>query len=320
VSRPSSPSQRHPARIARRLTGVLGLACGLLPRVARAQADTLPLDRRPGSCPSCAAWNEPQAPVRLVGTTWWVGPHGLGSVLVTGPAGHVLIDGALPESAPEIARRIVATGARLADVKVIVLSHVHYDHAGGIAALARLTGATVLASPSAAAVLRSGRSGPDDPQYGILEPIHPVARVRELADGEVVRVGPLALTAHFTPGHTPGGTSWSWTACEGVICRGVVYADSQSPLAADGFRFTASRTYPRVLDDFARGLATLEGLRCDILLTPHPAVSQLWERLAKREAGDPEALVDPDACRRLVTTAREAIATRVAREQEGGGA
>ena len=114
-------------------------------------------------------------------------------------------------------------------MKIIAFSHVHFDHAGGVAELQRLSGATVVASPIAARALRAGQSGPVDPQFGVLWPITPVPAVREVQDGEVVRVGPLALAVHFTAGHTPGGTSWSWTACDGGICRDVVYADSQSP-------------------------------------------------------------------------------------------
>ncbi|MBI3790760.1 MAG: subclass B3 metallo-beta-lactamase [Gemmatimonadetes bacterium] len=288
-------------------------------RLNAQHADTLPLERDRHPCPACAEWNAPQAPLVLFGNTYWVGPHGLGSVLVTSPRGHVLIDGGLPESAPEIARRIVQLGFRLQDVKAIALSHVHYDHAGGIAALQRLTGAEVVASAPAAAVLRRGTSGPDDPQVGILPPIAPVRRVRVLEDRAVLTVGPLALTMHATPGHTPGGTSWSWLACEGVICRGVVYADSQTPVSDDAFRFTRSRTYPAALQDFERGLARLESLKCDILLTPHPDASGLWQRVARRDAGEPDALSEPNACATFVAAARERIAQRVAREQAEDG-
>ena len=128
-------------------------------------------------------------------------------------------------------------------------------------------------------------------------------------------MGPLAVTVHFTPGHTPGGTSWSWRSCEGATCRDIVYADSQSPVSADSFLFTKSVTYPNALGDFARGLARLESLPCDILITPHPGASGLWERVAKRDAGDANALVAPRACAELAARARQVVADRVAREQ-----
>jgi metallo-beta-lactamase class B len=163
-------------------------------------------------------------------------------------------------------------------------------------------------------VLEAGASGPDDPQYGTLSSFPALRAVRVLRDGESVYVGPLALTAHWTAGHTPGGTSWTWTSCEGERCRDLVYADSQTPISAAGFSYTRSTTYPTGVRDFARGQATLEALRCDILLTPHPDASQLWARLAQREAGSADALVDASACRRYAAAAGARVAQRVAQE------
>lgn len=267
------------------------------------------------SCPSCAEWNAPQRPVRIHGGTYWVGTHGLGALLITSSAGHALIDGGLPESAPAILASIRALGFDPRDVRVILNSHVHFDHAGGIAELARATGATVAASPSTATVLQRGKSGADDPQFGLLMDIATVPNVRTLADGEIVRVGPLALTAHFTGGHTPGGTSWSWQSCEDNRCLEIVYGDSQSAVSADGFRYSRNTTYPNAVKDFERGFATLEKLKCDILLTPHPSASRLWERVAARDSGNPSALVDSGACKRYAANARKALAARLAKEK-----
>jgi metallo-beta-lactamase class B len=135
-----------------------------------------------------------------------------------------------------------------------------------------------------------------------------------LADGDTVRAGPIAIVAHLTAGHTPGGTSWSWRSCEGTICLDFVYADSQTPVSADGFLFTRNTTYPTALADFARGFAVLERLSCDVLLTPRPGASQLWERLDERDHGQPDALRDAEACRRYAANARAQLARRVAAE------
>ncbi|HEX4932582.1 MAG TPA: subclass B3 metallo-beta-lactamase [Gemmatimonadaceae bacterium] len=270
------------------------------------------------NCPSCPTWNAPQAPFRVFGNTYYVGTHGLTALLVTSPAGHVLIDGALPESAAPIAASIRALGFRVEDVKVILNSHVHFDHAGGIAELQRRSGAEVIASTRSAPVLRTGEVGRDDPQYGALIPIAPAARVREIPAGDTVRVGPLVLRALRTAGHTPGGTSWSWTSCEGGDCRAMVYGDSQSAISADGFLYTRSPTYPEGLADFAAGFAALESAACDILVTPHPEASGLWERLARREAGERDALRDVGACKRYAAGARERLAQRVEREKAAG--
>jgi metallo-beta-lactamase class B len=277
-----------------------------------ASAETTP------SCSQCAEWNVSQEPFRIYGNTYYVGVHGLSSILITSPQGLVLIDGDLQESAPKIVANIKALGFRIKDVKLILNSHVHYDHAGGIAELHRLSGAPVAASKYTARVLETGHLGPDDPQYGSLTPIHPVAHVRVIKDGETLHVGPLALTAHFTPGHTPGGTTWTWQSCDQDHCLNMVYADSLSAVSADNFRFSNNTTYPHVIQDFEKSFATLSALPCDILLTPHPDVSDLWARLARRDKGDPNAFVDPTACRRLADTSRAGLEKRVARE--GGGA
>ena len=129
----------------------------------------LPAQDVNASCSSCAVWNKPQRPFRIYGNTYYVGTHGLSSVLIASEGGHVLIDGALQESAPLIAANIRALGFRIEDVKLIVTSHAHFDHAGGVAELQRLSGARVAASPWSADALK--RAVPrDDPQFGILRP------------------------------------------------------------------------------------------------------------------------------------------------------
>ena len=203
-------------------------------------------------CADCAAWNAPHAPLRLFGDTYFVGTAGLSALLVTSPAGHVLIDAGLPESAPRIRENVRALGFRLEDVKLIVTSHAHFDHAGGVAELQRASGATVAASPWSARVMTTGAPAPEDPQYRVALRYPAVANVQVIADGDTLRVGPLALVAHFTPGHTPGGTSWTWRACEGARCLDVVYADSQTPVSADGFLFTRSAAYPTAVAAVAR--------------------------------------------------------------------
>jgi metallo-beta-lactamase class B len=303
-----TPSPRRPV--------ALLIAAVALPAALPAQgASPAPADLTATRCDGCAEWNEPQRPFRVHGNTWYVGTRGLSALLVTSPDGHVLIDGGLPESAPLIAASIRALGFRLEDVKVLLNSHAHFDHAGGLAALQRATGAEVVLNPWSARVLRTGTSLEDDPQFGLFLPFPGVRASRELADGEVVRVGDLALTAHFTGGHTPGGTSWRWRSCDAGRCWAFVYADSQSPIGDDTFRFTARRRYPAALDDFARGHEWLERVACDVLITPHPGQAEVFERLAEREAGNAEAFRKPEACRAYAAWARQRLAERVAGER-----
>lgn len=266
----------------------------------------------PTDCSSCAVWNAPQAPFHIYGNTWYVGTHSLSAILIASDKGHILIDGDLEESVPQIADHIRALGFRLEDVKWILNSHVHYDHAGGIAELQRLTGAVVMASPWTAAVMGQGEVAKDDPQFGVIRSIPRVKTVRVLADGDAVRQGPLALTAHFTPGHTPGGTSWSWISCEAQSCLHMVYADSLTAVSADAYRFT---DHPGAVASFEKSITALSDLPCDILLTPHPEFSGLLDKAARKEAGEkPDPFVAPDACNKLADASREALHKRVATE------
>lgn len=265
------------------------------------------------SCPQCAEWNTPQPPFRIFGNTYYVGTHGLSSVLVTSPDGDVLIDGDLPESATLIADNIRSLGFSLQDVKVIVNSHVHFDHAGGIAELQRRTGARVVASEWSAGVLRNGGVGKGDPQLGTIRPIAAVKNVSTFRDGDVIRVGDVAITPHLTPGHTPGGTSWTWKSCEGTVCRDMIYADSLNPISGSGFRY--SHDYPNAVEDFEKSFAFFENVPCDVLITAHPDGSDLWERLVQREKGSkPNAMVNSGACRELAASGREKWRQRLASE------
>lgn len=273
---------------------------------AASVADLLTRGYSPEECSSCAEWNEGQAPFRIFGNTYYVGTRGLASVLITSLEGHVLIDGGLPDSAPLILENVAALGFEPGDIELILNTHAHHDHAAGIAALQAATGALVAASPLSAAALSLGTPVPSDPQLGQLLPFPPVAEVEEFAPGEMLVLGPLMLAPYSTPGHAPGGTSWAWRSCEGDRCLEIVFADSQSPLSVDGYRFTGSPSLP----EFERGYAILESLPCDVLITPHPAASSFWER---HEGG--AGLIDPEACRRYGSGARQALALRLEMEQ-----
>jgi metallo-beta-lactamase class B len=266
-------------------------------------------------CGVAPGQNAAQPPFCIFGNTYYVGTHGLSSVLITSPAGHILIDGDLPESAGLIAGNIRLLGFRMEDVRLIVNSHVHFDHAGGIAELQRRSGARVAASQWSAEVLRKGGVGKGDPQYGTLSPIAAVKNVSTFRDGKSLHVGEITITPHLTPGHTPGGTSWTWKSCKDAVYYDIVYADSLNPISAPGFRFTNSRQYPQAIEGFEKSFAFFEATPCDVLITAHPEVSGLWNRLAQREKGvKPDPLVDSGACRKLAESGREKLRQRLASE------
>lgn len=270
---------------------------------------------REAECPSCAEWNAVQKPFKVFGNTWYVGTHGLSALLVTSPNGHVLVDAGLPESAPLIAANVATLGFKMKDVKLIVNSHDHFDHAGGLAELQRLSGARVVALAPSAWVLQRGESGDDDPQFGLTIAFPKVRTLTVIEDNEAVKAGDVTVTAHKTAGHTPGGTTWSWTSCEGSRCLDMVYADSQTPVSADSFFYTRTKLYPNGIADFEQGFRTIGNLRCDILVTPHPDASGLWQRVAARDSGRVDALVDSTACKRYAENARKRLATRIATEK-----
>ncbi len=272
--------------------------------LTRAYPDTM--------CTYCTSWDEPQEPFQIHQNAWYVGTHGLSAILITSPDGHILIDGALPSSVPLILENIATLGFEAADIKLILNSHAHFDHAGGIAALQHVTKARVAASPESAVVLENGAGGPNDPQYGSLLDFPAVANVERFSPGNVLEVGDLKVTSHATAGHSPGGTSWSWVSCDdaGGDCLNIVYADSQTPVSADGFRYSDSKTYPEGVADFEKGLGILEKLDCDILISTHPSASSLWERMENGQQG----LIDPNACRRYAEAGRKSLAERLEKE------
>nr|AIA13525.1 SubclassB3_beta_lactamase [uncultured bacterium] len=144
------------------------------------------------SCANCPEWNKPQKPFRVYGNTYYVGPHGLSSILITSRAGHILIDGALPESVPQVVANIRSLGFRVEDVKLVVNSHVHFDHGGGIAELQRLSGAEVAASPWSAEVLTKSGVGKGDPQFGSIPPVALVPRATTLGPSPPQAFGGVA--------------------------------------------------------------------------------------------------------------------------------
>ncbi len=269
------------------------------------------------NCGSCAEWNQPAKPFNIHGNTWYVGTAGLSAILVTSPQGHVLLDGALPQSAPLIQKNIEALGFKMKDVKLILNSHAHFDHAGGIAALQKASGATVAHSPHGAQVLRDGTPGTDDPQYDPKEraTIPKVAQVKEVADGETLSVGPLRFIVHYTPGHTPGGTTWTWQSCEQGKCLDMVYADSLTPVSTDGFYFTGSPNYPDRSAAFHKTIDKIANLKCDIVIAAHPSATDAFGKAARKTA-DTNPFIDPEGCRKLAAGAAKNLDARLQRERE----
>jgi metallo-beta-lactamase class B len=257
------------------------------------------------------AWAEAREPFHVVGDIYSVGSAEVTSFLVTSPKGHVLIDGGFAESAPQIVRNIDKLGFKLEDVKVLLSSHAHFDHAGGLAELKRRTGAQVVASRADAEALARGGKG--DPQFGDAIPFAPVYADRLVQDGGVVRVGPIELVAHVTPGHTQGCTTWTTVQREDNRALHVVFVCSVS--VPDEYRLIGNPRYPRAVEDYERSFRILRGLPCDVLLGPHASFFQQDERRARIAEGAPNPFIDPAAYTTYLDRSEQAFRAHLEKER-----
>ena len=296
-----------------------------LPPQSRAARERVTLSPDPPmTCSSCAEWNRPRPPFKVFGNTYFVGSMGLSSLLIATEEGLVLIDVALPQSAPLIDANIEALGFRTTDVKYILTSHAHFDHVGGLRSMQRYTGATVLASRDTARALALGHPVPEDPQFEGASSSQDFPAltegVRAVRDNETVRLGQTTITAHYTPGHTPGATTWTWPSCEGGRCLDMVYLDSLTAVSNDTYRFTGGGGRPGIVDLFRASLRTVASLPCDVVISTHPSATGMDDKVARRTkaalapgaAGDP--FVDQGACQAVAAGAMKALDERIARE------
>lgn len=264
----------------------------------------------------------PDEPFRVAGNLYYVGATGVTSFLVTGPEGHVLIDGGYPETAPLIIASIEKLGFDIRDVKVLLNSHAHFDHAAGLKELQERSGAQLWVSEGDADVMARGGAG--DRSFGPLRFLgfgrFPAPRVdRRFADGAVVRVGPVQLTAHVTAGHTRGCTSWSIPLQEGTRELLAVSVCSLSLLP-----FTSlvdPESYPGIRADFERSFRTLRALQPDIFLASHGSFFDLGrKRRARATAADSVApFIDPQGYERYIERAERRVRDLIAKQSGKGG-
>lgn len=297
----------------RGMVSITAMVCaGLLGGVAIAQADD-PLTR-PIAPDYAVRWTGAQEPVRAYGNTYLVGFEGLSVALIDTGAGLILLDAGVPQSARALEANIRRLGFRIEDIGYILTTEPHWDHAGAVAALARDSGARVVASAATAQVFRTGQVGGDDPQQAEHIPFPPVANVRAMADGETLRLGDVTVTARATPGHTAGSMSWTWRSCEGARCIDVVFASSLNAVSADRYRFS-DPAHAGIVASFRRSFAKVRALPCDLMISTHPDQSTLAERRARfRPGAEPNALIDPAACRAFADRAEQRLDARLAEE------
>ena len=214
--------------------------------------------------------NRPVEPFRVIGNIHYVGPSGVSSFLVTTPEGHIHNDTGFDETAPLIREGVTKLGFRPGDIKLLLSSHAHFDHVGGHARMKALTGAAIVMSAGDADLLARGGKGDVLPLGDELASYPPARADRIVRDGETVTLGGTTLTAHLTPGHTRGCTTWTMDVPEGGKTYRVVFYGSTTVLP--GVRLVGNPVYPAIADDFAASFRTLKALPCDVFLAPHGAM------------------------------------------------
>jgi metallo-beta-lactamase class B len=257
-------------------------------------------------------WSEPFPPHRMIGNIYYVGSRGLASYLITTPAGHILINSDLKTSVPLVRESIEKLGFHFKDVKILLISHAHFDHDGGSAELIKLTGAKYMVMDADVGVVESG--GKSDFQYGDdATLLYPAAKVdRVLHDGDEVKLGDTALTAHKTAGHTRGCTTWSLKVHEAGKTYEVVIVGS--PNVNSGYKLVNNERYPEITEDYARGFRVLKALPCDVFLGAHGGYYDMEAKYAKLNAGGPNPYIDPEGYKNYVAEREQAFLSELQKQ------
>ena len=260
-----------------------------------------------------ADWIEPFPPFRIADNLYYVGSKGLANYLITTPRGHILINSDLEENVPLIRASIEKLGFKFSDVKILLINQSHWDHAAGSAAIKKLTGARYMVMDADAPVVQSG--GKIDFHYGGDASTHypPTTVDRILRDGDSVTLGDVVLTAHLTPGHTKGCTTWTMQVKVAGKSRNVVIIGGTA--VNSGFKLFNNVQYPNILKDYERTFAVLKSLPCDIPLGAHGSYYDLDAKYLKHRQGDAAAFIDPDGYKKAVASAEKDFLTELAKQK-----
>lgn len=257
-------------------------------------------------------WTTPLPPFRIAGNLYYVGSQDLAAYLIATPKGLILINGNLASSPPQIRHSIESLGFHFRDIKIILVSHAHFDHAAGIAAVKRLTGAKYEVMDADVPSIQSG--GRDDFAFaGDRTMWFPRAHVdRILHDGDTVELGGTVLTAHKTAGHTRGCTTWTMDVNDSGKTLHVVIVGSPSVLSS--YKLVGNKTYPQIASDYRHQFDVLQSLPCDVFLGSHGSFFNLQEKYARFKAGDRNAFIDPAGYRSFVEEYKQDFEAALARQ------
>jgi metallo-beta-lactamase class B len=257
------------------------------------------------------AGSRPVEPSRIIGNIFYVGAEGISSHIIVTKAGIILLDTGTLQMLPGLRANIEKLGHKLSDIKIILSSHAHWDHVEGHAAMKDLTGAQVMAVGEDAAAIAAGV---DSSALGA-EGWKPTKVDRVLKDGDTVELGGVIMTAHLTPGHTKGCTTWTTTAEENGKSYAVVFIGGIS--INEGVKLIGNTRHPGIADDYARTFRTLKGLKADVFLAQHPSIYGMAEKMQKLKQGTtPNPFIDPDGYRRVVSEAEAAYLKQLEQEKQ----
>ena len=285
------------------------IGCGLILTISMLIGSPLRAQANP-------EWTTPVAPFRIAGNLYYVGSKDLASYLIVTPRGDILINSNLDSSVPLIRKSVEQLGFKFADIKILLISHAHFDHDAGSAELIRQTGAQYMVMDGDVSVVESG--GATDFAYG-KDTYAPAKVKRVLHDGDEVKLSGTVLVAHKTAGHTRGCTTWTLRVQEAGQQFNVVIVGSWN--VNPGWRLVdrpeQPASYPGIADDYRRTFATLKSLPCDIFLGAHGGYFGMLAKLDRIKAGESYRVwIDPQGYQAAVAEREQAFETELKRQMQ----
>jgi metallo-beta-lactamase class B len=258
-------------------------------------------------------WTEPFPPFRIAGNLYYVGSRGLASYLITTPRGDILINSSLEADIPLIRTTVEKLGFKFGDVKILLISHAHWDHDAGSAMIKQITGAKYFVMDADVPVVESG--GKSDFQYGNPPAsLYPTTKVdRVLHDGDEVKLGNTVLVAHLTPGHTKGCTTWTMKVSEAGKTHNVIIVGS--PNVNPGYKLVNNALYPTIAEDYERTFRVLKSLPCDLFLGAHGNYFDMETKYAQLKEGARNPFIDPDGYQKFVAQKEQDFRTELAKQR-----
>jgi metallo-beta-lactamase class B len=261
-------------------------------------------------------WTNPFPPYRIIGNIYYVGSQGLAAYLITTPQGNILINSNLEKSVPMIREGVEKLGFRFSDTKILLISHAHWDHCAGSAAVKELTGAKYMVMDADVSEIEDG--GKVDFGRGIkssnsaASSYQPTKVDRVLHDGDEVRLGDTVLVAHLTPGHTKGTTTWTMKVADGGKTYNVVIVGS--PNVNPGYKLVNNALYPQIASDYDRMFRVMKSLPCDVFLGAHGDYYGMQAKYARMKQGGPNPFIDPEGYKSYIAEREQTFRAELAKQ------